>query len=161
MFALAFFIAALAGAAIQLGVQKRDRTRERMLDVLLVWLLAFALGVTAIFAGLAHLTFPAQIAQRIGWETSPFQREVAFADLGYGVLGVLCIWLRGNFWFATIIMSSIALLGDAYGHIFELVVHNNHAPDNAGLTLYMDIILPVVLILLIGVRAALFQKQAP
>ena len=150
MFALVFFVAALIGAAVQLAVQKRERTKERVLEVLLVWLLALALGVTSIFGALAHLFYPAQVAHMIGWEPSPFQRENAFGDLGYGVLGVLCIWIRGNFWLATVIMASISLLGDAYGHVYELVVNNNHAPDNSGAILYMDILLPLVLIVLLA-----------
>ena len=39
------------------------------------------------------------------------------ADLTVGVLGVLCIWLRGNFWLATAIANAVWLLGDAIGHI--------------------------------------------
>jgi hypothetical protein len=39
------------------------------------------------------------------------------ADLTVGVLGVLCSWLRGNFWLATAIANAVWLLGDAIDHI--------------------------------------------
>jgi hypothetical protein len=116
-----FFLIGLVGAAVQLAVQKRERTRARVLEVFLVWLLATG-GAVSILAGLSHIFFAKQVAASIGWETSPFQRENAFADIGYGVLGVLCIWIRGTFWEATVIMTSISLLGDAYGHVYEMVV---------------------------------------
>lgn len=159
--AVIFFAIALIGAAIQLFAQKRPRTPERIVEVFLVWQLAVSIGLGSIFGALAHLFYPEQVARMIGWQTSPFQRENAFGDLGYGVPGVLCIWLRGRFWDATVIMASISLLGDAYGHIYELVVHNNHAPDNAGAILYMDIIGPLVAIaLLLALRAVQRRKAA-
>jgi hypothetical protein len=155
IFSISFPVIALAGAAIQLAVENRPRTTERVLEILLVWILSVALGVGLILGALAHLFRPEQVAESIGWQTSPFQRENAFGGLAFGVLGVLCIWLRGNFWDAMVIGSSISLLGDAYGHIYELVVHNNHAPGNAGVILYTDIIVPVVaIILLILLRSA-------
>jgi hypothetical protein len=146
--ALLFFVVALAGAAIQLALQKRERTRARVLEVFLVWLLATG-GVGSILAGLSHIFFARQVAASIGWEPSPFQRENAFADIGYGVLGLLCIWIRGIFWEATVIMTSISLLGDAYGHVYEMVVNHDYAPNNTGMLLAMDIIGPVVLIVLL------------
>jgi hypothetical protein len=144
-----FFVIAIVGAAIQLVLQRRERTRERVLEVFLVWVLAVAIGAGTILAGLVHLFFPEQVAASIGWQTSPFQRENAFADIGYGILGVLCIWIRGTFWEATVIMASVSLLGDAYGHIYEVVVNHNYAPNNTGMLLAMDIIIPVVAIVLI------------
>ena len=88
----------------------------------------------------------AQVAANIGWAPgSPFQHEVAFANLSIGVLGVLCYWIRDNFWTATVISSSIFLLGAAYGHIINMFQFANYAPGNAGSVLYMDIIGPIIL----------------
>jgi hypothetical protein len=160
MFAVIFFVIALIGATVQVFVQKRPRTRARVLEVVLVWQLAVSVGVGSIFAAAAHLFFPDQVARSIGWATgSPFQMENAFGDLGYGALGVLCIWFRNKFWEATVIMSSISLLGDAYGHIYQLVAHNDHAPDNAGAILYMDIIIPLVVIVLLVALRATAERQ--
>jgi hypothetical protein len=159
MISVLFFIVAIVGAAVQLVVQKRERTPERIVEVLLLWILVVPIGVGSIFSALAHLFYPEQVAASIGWQTSPFQRENAFGDLGYGVLGVLCIWMRGKFWEATVIMSSISLLGDAYGHIYEMVVNNNHSPNNTGALLVMDIVIPIVAIVLLLLLRAMQRRR--
>jgi hypothetical protein len=41
------------------------------------------------------------------------------------------------------------LLGDAIGHVRQMVEAGNFAPGNAGLPFYMDIICPVLAIVLV------------
>jgi hypothetical protein len=64
-------------------------------------------------------------------------------------LGILCYWMRGNFWVATVIAFSVQWLGAAVVHIREIVVAADYAPNNAGMTLYLDILIPVILIALL------------
>jgi hypothetical protein len=61
-------------------------------------------------------------------------------------LGILCYWIRGNFWVATVIAFSVQWLGAAVVHIRDVVVAANYAPNNAGMTLYLDILMPMILI---------------
>jgi len=77
-------------------------------------------------------------------------RLVAVANLSVGVLGILCYWIRGNFWVATVIGFSIWWLGAGAVHIREIVASANYAPKNAGATPYMDILVPIVLIALLA-----------
>jgi len=70
------------------------------------------------------------------------------ADLTVGVLGILCLWLRGNFWLATAIANSVWLLGDAVGHIRQVVLNSNHAANNSGIFLITEITMPFVILLL-------------
>src|SRR5918994_770584 len=65
-----------------------------------------------------------------------------------GVLGILCYWIWGNFWLATVIATSVWLGGDAVVHIYHIVVNQNYHPGNAGLPFYFDILLPLLLIVL-------------
>ena len=52
----------------------------------------------AIVTGIAHTFFADQTARQIGWATgSPFQFEVAMANLGIGVCGLLCYRFRDGF----------------------------------------------------------------
>lgn len=149
-FSIIFLVIALVGAAIHLLVQRGPRTPARILVILLVWLLAVAIGASGLFAAMGHLFMPDEVARSIGWPPgSPFQRENAFADLGVGVLGILCIWKRDNFWDATAIMASILLIGDAYGHVYEWIAHGDTAPNNIGAPLYSDIIVPLLVVILL------------
>jgi hypothetical protein len=54
--------------------------------------------------------------------------------------------MRGNFWVATVIAFSVQWLGAAVVHIRDVVVAANYAPNNAGMTLYLDILMPMILI---------------
>ncbi len=70
------------------------------------------------------------------------------ADLTVGVLGVLCLLFRGDFWLATAIANAVWLLGDAIGHVQQIRLHNNHAANNAGIFLITEFIVPVVILAL-------------
>ncbi len=123
---------------------------ERIVEIFLLTFLVLSVGIGSIWAFIGHAFISSQVAANIGWAPgSPFQLEVAFANLSIGVLGILCYWIRGNFWTATVISSSIFLLGAAYGHIINMLQFANYAPGNAGAVLYMDIIGPIILIALL------------
>jgi hypothetical protein len=64
------------------------------------------------------------------------------------VLGVLCPTYGSDFWLATIIVSSIFLLGAAAGHVKQMIVAKNFAPGNAGAVFAADVLVPVFLIVL-------------
>ena len=89
-------------------------------------------------------------AASIDWPAgNPFQSEVAVANLTIGTLGILCYWIRGNFWVATVTAFAVQWLGAAVVHIRDIVVVANYAPNNAGMTLYLDILMPMILIALL------------
>jgi Family of unknown function (DUF6790) len=150
MIAVLYLIVASSGAAVHLAHSWQPRTSHRAVEIMLAWALVVLVGVSGVVAAGFHVFQPDQTARMIGWAPgSPFQFENAMGDLAFGALGILCIWLRGGFWIATAIGSSIQLLGDAYGHLYQLIVHGNHAPDNAGVILYADILFPVIVLTLL------------
>ena len=131
-------------------IKSKPLNKERIVEIFLISFLVISVGFGGIWAFIGHFFLSAQVAANIGWAPgSPFQSEVAFANLSIGVLGVLCYWIRDNFWTATVISSSIFLLGAAYGHIINIIQFSNYAPGNAGSVLYMDIISPIILIVLL------------
>src|SRR6202042_2717420 len=79
--------------------------------------LFFYVGVMGALTAYAPVFRPLQTSASIGWATSPYEYEVGMADLTVGVLGLLCVWIRGNFWLATAIANAVWLLGDAVGHV--------------------------------------------
>ena len=136
----------------------KDLNKIRIVEIFLLSFLVISVGIGSIWAFIGHAFLPAQVAANIGWPVSPFQLEVAFANLAIGVLGILCYWIRDNFWTATVISSSIFLLGDAYGHIVNIVLFANNASGNSGSVLYMDIFGPIILIALLIIYKRM-QKQ--
>jgi hypothetical protein len=154
-----FFAAiALIGAAIHAHRQPRPRNAARTLEIFLIWWMVVAVGVAAIFGAMFHFFDGPDTAREIGYTNGDggFQTEVGFADLAIGVLGILCARFRDGFLLAAVIAVSICYLGDAYGHLHQAAIHDNHAPDNTGLVLWADFIAPLVAI---GLYAANRRTQ--
>jgi hypothetical protein len=145
-----FLIVLILGIILQLFLSKKPKTKNRIIEVVLLWLLFVMVGLSSIWGFIGHAFLPAQIAASIGWPAgNPFQFEVAMANLSYGILGILCLKFRDNFWVATIIAISVFYFGAAYGHLMDIMKNANYAPGNAGFPLYFDIILPILLIVLL------------
>lgn len=152
-----YLAASIIGIAIHLAMDRRPRTAARVVEIVLLYLLVIFVGVGGILGAFAHIFMADQTALSIGWQPgSPFQFEVAMANLAFGVLGILCIWKRGGFWTATGIGIAVFYLGAAYGHIRDMIVNGNYAPDNAGPVLWLnDIAVPIVILALLYVRSRL------
>jgi hypothetical protein len=127
----------------------RRASRKSVAETYLIYLLFFFVGVMGVLAAYAHVFRPLQTSASIGWSTSPYEYEVGMADLTVGVLGLLCVWFRGNFWLATAIANAVWLLGDAIGHLRELTLHNDHAVNNSGIFLGTEFIMPFVILFLV------------
>lgn len=143
---LAFVILTIgtAGFLAHWYVRGREWEPRERWEIATRWWLG-AMGAMFLIAGSGHLFRADEIAESIGWPTgSPFQREVGFTDVAWGVLGVVAIKARGSFREAFVLGSLIFLWGAAGGHIYEMVANDNSAPNNSGMMLYMDIIAPVV-----------------
>ncbi|HTI80214.1 MAG TPA: DUF6790 family protein [Acetobacteraceae bacterium] len=116
---------------------------------LLSWVLLLPIGVTGLWAGVFHVFFPAIAASYIGWQVSPFQFEVGMADTAIGATACIAFWCDPGFQAAAVCAASIFLLGDAVGHVRQMIEAGNFAPGNAGVPFYMDIICPVLAITLV------------
>jgi hypothetical protein len=156
-----YALVALLGAAVHLWRHPRDREPARALEVVLLWWIVVTIGIAGIVGALFHLFDGAAIAKEIGFTRGDggFQTEVAFGDLALGVAAVLCIWFRDRYWLAVIVMATISLWGDAFGHIHQEVVNDNHDPDNTGPVLYTDILFPLVAIALYAARERLTRAR--
>lgn len=115
-------------------------------EIIYRWMALFALGFTGIYTFFMHVFFSAFTANQIGWQPSPFQFEVAMADLAIGVVGILSFNASFGFRLATVIAATIFLWGAAVGHLYQMIRFQNFAIGNAGSWFWMDIVVPLVLI---------------
>lgn len=160
MFAIIIAGLALIGALLHIFLSKRPRTAARVLEILLIWAFAFN-GILGLYSASGHIFRGPEVAAFIGWPAgNPFQFEVGIANLGVGILGLVSIWRRDDFWLAAVIMMTIFYWGAAYGHVVQIIRFNNFAPGNAGIVLYADIINPVVLIGLLVAYRLTAARQA-
>jgi hypothetical protein len=122
----------------------RGSAAERLLR----WVLLLPIGVTGLWAGFFHLATPDVAAAMIGWQPSPFQFEVAMADLAIGITAILAVWRGLDFKLAAIVAAGVFLLGDAVGHVRQMIDAGNFAPGNAGVPFVLDIVGPLLAALL-------------
>ena len=125
-----------------------ERTPAKTLEV--ITMVTFGIGgFSSIVSFFLHFFYSDMVATSIGWPLgNPFQKEVAGANLAVGLLGFMCFWRR-DFWLPYVISKSAFLWVAGIAHVMSLVQHQNRATGNAGLSLYMDFIWPLIYILLL------------
>ena len=135
-------VLAAAAAVVQIVVVK-----TAVVETLLFYFIVFCIGLSGLFSFMGHAFNPDRVAKFIGWPAgNPFQWEVAISNLSQAILGFLCIWIRGTFWAATVIVSAVWLLGCGVGHVRQMLKTRNFATGNAGAPFYSDVLKPLVLI---------------
>jgi hypothetical protein len=144
------FVVALGIAAVR---KRHGSAAERLLS----WILLLPIGMSGLWAGTFHVFFPATAAKLIGWDVSPFQFEVGMADFAIGATSCIAFWRDLSFKAAAVSVASIFLLGDAVGHVRQMLLTGDFAPGNAGVPFFADIICPVLAIALLAIAA----RQGP
>lgn len=139
------FILAIVVALVDWPIQ-RWRQGQNCYAVFFRWLVLLPLGVGSLYGFIVHAFFPISTAALIGWSNSPFQFEVAMANLGIGLIAVIAFRASKGFRLATVIASACWLWGDALGHIYQMIAHQNFEIGNAGSWLWMDLVIPLALI---------------
>lgn len=154
MFFFIFLTLTAAGCLISLLINRKHLSKQKVIDIVLFYLLLIQVGLTGLWAFIGHIFMSDHVAQSIGWATgSPFQLEVAMANLAFGVLGVLCAVFKDGFWLATGIGYAVFLFGAAFVHIREMITAGNYAVYNAGPFLYLnDIGMPVLILVLLAMK---------
>ena len=66
------------------------------------------------------------------------------AGFATGVTARNAFWRDLNFKAAAVSAASISLLGDAVGHVRQMMTAGNFAPGNAGVPFYTDVIRPLI-----------------
>jgi len=116
MIFVVIYVAAVVAALVHLRVTRsRPRTAQRVVEVLLLYVLCVAWGVGSGLLALGHIVTPDTIAAASGWRPGgPFQVMLGFAGLSLALLGMLSVWLRGSFWVAPTVSGSVFHFGAAY-----------------------------------------------
>ena len=137
------------------------RDTRRVVDLVLLYLLVLGVGVGSLYGFVGHYFMSDSVAASVGWAPgSPFQRELAFYHLGFGISGLLALWLRDNFWLAVGLTCSIFRYGAGWVHLTDFLAHGNAAPRNWGFgVLYGNVVLPTVMIALLALRARLRRGE--
>lgn len=146
----------VVASTIHLAVD-RNRDRARTLEIVLLYCIGI-LGFNGAAGFLAHTIWADLVAESIGWASgSPFQQEVAGANLAIGLIGFLGFWRR-DFWLPYLVAKAIFGWTAGAVHVWDIAATGNLAPNNAGLILAWDFLLPV---LLLGLYALMRRASGP
>jgi hypothetical protein len=87
-FTVTLFVLGLAAAGVRIA-RTRTRTGVTTTGAVLDYFILFSIGVSYTWNFVVHSVFGDFSAKVIGWAQSPFQPEVAFASLGFALVGFL------------------------------------------------------------------------
>jgi hypothetical protein len=143
LYMLYAFIALFAGVHI---ARTSDRRPIHRAEIMLMYMIGI-IGFNGLSGFIGHTVFADQLAESIGWAPgSPFQTEVAGANLAIGLIGALGFWRR-DFWLPYILAKTVFGFTAGTVHIQEIINHANFAPNNIGV-LSMNFLVPLLMIAL-------------
>ena len=122
----------------------------RWADRTLLWIAFWVLGINGLWGFVCHFFFGGFSAELIGWPNSPFQYEVAYANLTIGILGFTTVWLRRrDYMVASMVAYGSWIFADGVGHVVSLLQSGNTAVYNTGTILFTDLLMPLLAGLLV------------
>lgn len=140
------FVLGLIIAVVKVLRWKGHRSASVVSGIFVNTFIFYALGVAFAINFVMHSFFGNYAAKTIGWAQSPFQLELAFSSLAFAVIAFLVYSRRGQFRakVGVIVAAVVSGLGDAAGHVYQMVVNDDYAVNNTGLLLIGDITINVV-----------------
>jgi len=100
-FFLSMYIFSILGFLVHYySLPSYQRTRFRLIELLLLYQMVFSLGSTSFLSFFGLTLMDVYIANYLNWPASPFEQELGNVNLAFGVLGVMAIWYRREFWLA-------------------------------------------------------------
>lgn len=107
--------------------------------------LVYPVGIGFVYFGLLHAYAQGIAAPAIGWEPSPFEYELGWAEIPLGAVAILSLWRGFEFRLAASIVFAVFALAAAAQHVQLILCCHNYSPGNAGWILWVyDIALPIV-----------------
>jgi hypothetical protein len=130
----------ISAVPIFLGGLTGDWQHQLLLNAII-----YMIGWAGVGAGISHIFFGNKISKSIGFEKSPYELEVGFADFSFGVVGLLAGSYSTDYWLAIILVSSLYRIGCGIGHIKQIIQSRNFAVNNTVI-LFLNFVVPIALL---------------
>ena len=100
---------------------RRQWTLSSWSEASLLCIAFWVLGVGGVYGFIMHLVFGSFSAEQIGWPNSPFQYEVAYANLTIGILGFSrFLYLKRDYFLVSMVASASWFFADGSVTWFRL-----------------------------------------
>jgi hypothetical protein len=127
------------------------KERGKKVDLLLSYYLFIGVGIQGVSTGLLQMIKPQMVVSFVEWPYSPFLIELGMANLAFGILGILSLWLNNSWKMSAAIAYGLFLLFTGIGHIINILRKGTH-PGDAGAFLWSDLFVPIALSILITLQ---------
>lgn len=150
-FSILYLYAALIiiAAALNLVLWRNTLSREKALETVLFWCLFIGVGITGLTGFFLLVMFPGASMNPSGWSPRgalPFETGTVW--LALGLAGLACTKWRKGFWGATILISSVVLLGDVMRQALATSGKGIEGIGMSGPVFWYEVVLMVVLVVL-------------
>ncbi|WP_405164677.1 hypothetical protein OG203_06055 [Nocardia sp. NBC_01499] len=136
---------AVVGALV---ATRRSPSRQAALETWQRWWAVVALGCGSLWMTITFLTVPKVMATAIGFDSTPFQFEIAFANLGLAIMGFRAVSASTRERITIGLGAGMFLWGALIGHVYQWFAHGDRAPGNTGGVLVYDLLFPAIMIIL-------------
>lgn len=141
----------IAIAVTIIKLRRASARHEVMTTAYTLWgeVVFYCIGLGFVYAWYFHAFAQKTVAPTIGWKPSPFEWELAWAELGIAVVALLSLWRGYEMRLAATLAFAVFSLGAAAQHLQQMIVLHNYSPNNAGAVLWFgDIALPLFVLIL-------------
>lgn len=149
---------AVVGALIS---TRHSPSHKAALETWQRWWAVVALGCGSLWMTITFLTVPDVMATAIGFDRTPFQFEIAFANLGLAVMGFRAVSATARERITIGLGAGMFLWGALIGHVYQWFANGDHAPGNTGGVLVYDLLFPAVMIILARRAQRLSTTEQP
>lgn len=147
---IVFFLVAIVTTIAK--VRRARIARKPLSGPFVLWgeLLFYYVGFGFLWAGVFHAYFQNIAAPSIGWQPSPFEYELGWAEIALAFVAMMALFRGYQFRLAPTLIFSIFGLAAAAQHIQQMMCCQNYAPGNAGLILWFSDIFGSILMLVLA-----------
>ncbi|GAB3897331.1 DUF6790 family protein [Kibdelosporangium lantanae] len=144
-FPLLWLLIAVIGAWIR---TRHSPSRQAALETWQRWWAVSVVGCGSLWLVISFLALPDMMAETIGFNRTPFEFEIAFANLALAIMGFRAVKATPRERITIGLAAGMFLWGAAIGHVYQWFANGDHAPGNTGGILIYDILMPAVMIIL-------------
>jgi hypothetical protein len=125
------------------------RNRRNDYEIIFHWLMFFSVGLTGLYVAFFQVFYPDIVADMLGWHLSPFQFQLAAANIGFGMVGLFSLKASYSFRLAAVLANVCWMWGDVLSQLYQFFMFQNYSIGNVGTWFWMSLVIPFILLLCI------------